>query len=95
MLLLLGQEAWEPFAARVTSTGKRLHREWVQAAFADVVGSLSDTSHTETIDLLVAATDVSVWKIWRRDQGRSRDETIERMLRLAASVADKTGRDAS
>lgn len=88
VLLLLGQETWEPFAARVTSGGKELHRDWVEAAFADVLASVPRESRTEAVDLLVAATDLSVWKIWRRDLGRSRDETIDRMLRLAASVTE-------
>jgi AcrR family transcriptional regulator len=86
VLLLLGQEAWEPFAARVTSLGKRLHREWVEATFADAVEATDPASRAELFDLLVAATDVYAWKLWRRDAGRSRTETVERMLRLAASV---------
>jgi AcrR family transcriptional regulator len=86
VLLLLGQETWEPFAARVTTLGKRLHREWVEAAFADVVGASDRASRIELVDLLVAATDIYAWKLWRRDAGRSRNETVDRMLRLAASV---------
>ncbi|WP_448004039.1 TetR/AcrR family transcriptional regulator [Agromyces bauzanensis] len=94
VLLLLAQEAWEPFAARITENGKRLHRQWVQAAFADVLGGLSGTARTEAVDLLVAATDLSAWKIWRRDLGRSRGETLERMLRLATSVTEHLRREA-
>jgi AcrR family transcriptional regulator len=92
VLLLLAQESWEPFAARVTTVGKQLHREWVQSAFADVLEALSGAVRTEAVDLLVAATDISAWKIWRRDLGRSRNETIERMLRLAASVTERIER---
>ena len=88
MLLLLGQESWDPFAALATSGGKRMHRDWVEAAFADVLDRVPRESRTEAVDLLVVATDLSAWKIWRRDLGRSRDETIERMLRLAASVTE-------
>lgn len=88
-LLLLGQETWDPFAARVTASGKRMHRDWVEAAFADALEPLSGDSRTETLDLLVAATDLYTWKLWRRDLGRSRHETLERMLRLAASVTDR------
>lgn len=86
VLLLLGQETWEPFAARMTTLGKQLHREWVEAAFADVVGASDGASRIELVDLLVAATDIYAWKLWRRDAGRSRNETVDRMLRLAASV---------
>jgi AcrR family transcriptional regulator len=86
VLLLLGQETWEPLAARVTTLGKRLHREWVEAAFADVVGATDGASRIALVDLLVAATDVYAWKLWRRDAGRSRNETVDRMLRLVASI---------
>lgn len=86
VLLLLGQESWEPAAARATTVGKRLHREWVEAAFADILDNVAAPDRLEAIDLLVAATDVYAWKLWRRDAGRSRSETVSRMLRLAASV---------
>ncbi len=88
VLLLLGQESWDPFAALATSGGKRMHHDWVEAAFADGLDRVPRESRTEAVDLLVVATDLSAWKIWRRDLGRSRDETIERMLRLAASVTE-------
>jgi AcrR family transcriptional regulator len=88
VLLLLGQETWEPFAARVTTNGRRIHREWVETAFADVLEPLPRDARIEAVDLLVAVTDLFTWKLWRRDLGRSRDETLERMLRLAASVTE-------
>ncbi|WP_448809511.1 TetR/AcrR family transcriptional regulator [Agromyces bauzanensis] len=87
-LLLLGQESWEPFAARATSVGKRFHRDWVEAVFADAIDASDRASRVELVDLLVAATDVSTWKLWRRDAGRSRNETVDRMLRLATSVTE-------
>jgi len=86
VLLLLGQEGWEPFAARVTVRGKRIHRDWVTAVFARTLEPLPEPRRTVATDLLVAATDVSAWKLWRRDLGRSRDEALARMLELAASV---------
>lgn len=89
VLLLLGQEAWEPLAAQVTTLGKRLHREWVGAVFARALEPLPAARRDEAVDLLVAATDVSAWKVWRRDAGRTRDETLARMLALVASVTDR------
>lgn len=94
VLLLLGQEAWEPYAAQVTAVGKRLHRDWVAAVFARSLDPLPEARRAAATDLLVAATDVFVWKLWRRDLRRSRDETMERMLELAASVTSRLDRDA-
>ena len=86
VLLLLGQESWEPVAAEITSRGKRLHRDWVEVVFARALDPLPQPRRAEATDLLVAATDVSAWKLWRRDLGRSRDETLSRMRELVTSV---------
>lgn len=86
VLLLVGQERWEPLAAEITAGGRRLHREWVARTFAHTLGRLPVDRRERAVDLLVAATDLSVWKLWRRDAGRTRDETLERMLALVASV---------
>jgi AcrR family transcriptional regulator len=94
VLLLLGQEAWEPLAAQVTTPGKRLHREWVGVVFARSLDPLDDAGRERATDLLVAATDVSAWKLWRRDLGRTRDDTLDRMLALAASVTARLDPDA-
>ena len=94
VLLLLGQEAWEPFAEQVTTQGKRLHRDWVGTVFARSLEPLAEARRTAAIDLLVAATDVSTWKLWRRDLGRSREETLDRVLELATSVTARLDPDA-
>jgi AcrR family transcriptional regulator len=86
VLLLLAQESWEPFAARVTTDGKRLHRVWVESVFAGAIETTEPASREVLVDLLVVATDVYAWKLLRRDRGLSRDETTERMRRLVASV---------
>jgi AcrR family transcriptional regulator len=88
VLLLRGQESWEPFAARVTERGRRIHREWVTAVFDRALEPLPGPRRTAATDLLVAATDVSAWKLWRRDLGRSRDEALARMVELTSLLAD-------
>ena len=92
-LLLLGQESWEPFAARITASGKRFHREWVESVFARTLERLSGTRRIEGLDLLVAATDVTTWKLWRRDRALGRDETLARMRELVASVCARLDPD--
>ena len=86
VLLLLGQEAWEPVAAAAVGRGKAEHRRWVANVFAPHLEALDGARREQALDLLVAATDVSAWKLWRRDAGRTRDETLERMLSLVAAV---------
>jgi AcrR family transcriptional regulator len=93
VLLLLGQEEWEPVAAEITRRGKRMHRDWIEAVFARTLGTLDAVGRETATDLLVAATDVTAWKIWRRDPGRTRDDTLDRMLALVASVIDRIDPD--
>ncbi|MFE5673274.1 TetR/AcrR family transcriptional regulator [Agromyces sp. NPDC056523] len=89
VLLLLGQETWEPLAAAAVGRGKAAHREWAATLFAAELDPLPDAMHERSVDLLVAATDVFTWKLWRRDLARTRDETLDRMLELVAAVIDR------
>ena len=88
VLLLLGQESWEPRAAEVTATGKRLHAEWVAELFAPRLAAVSAAERESLLDLLVIATDVYAWKILRRDRRLSRSETEKRMLRLVGAILE-------
>ncbi|MGO4301239.1 TetR/AcrR family transcriptional regulator [Leifsonia sp. RAF41] len=89
VLLLLGQESWEPRAAAITASGRTLHRSWVENAFGPLLPG-ADTGERDTlIDLLVVATDVFTWKLLRRDRGLSAEETAHRMHRLVAAVLER------
>ncbi len=90
VLLLLGQEAWEPRAAAITATGKRLHAEWVAELFSPRLATASAADRAARLDLLVVATDVYTWKILRRDRRLSRPETEKRMLRLVGDILEGT-----
>lgn len=86
VLLLLGQEGWEPVAAEITTGGKALHRDWVECVFANALRGLDGSDRAEAVDLLVVATDVYAYKLLRRDRGLSRDVTAGRMRRLVDAV---------
>jgi AcrR family transcriptional regulator len=73
----------EPSRQRV-ALGRRLHREWVEEAFAPQLASRRDRE--ELVDLLVVATDLLTWKILRRDGGMDFSTTCKRMLRLVRAV---------
>ncbi len=89
VLLLLGQESWEPRAARITASGRQLHRDWVERAFTPLLPT-EDIDERETlIDLLVVATDVFTWKLLRRDRGHSPAETVARMKRLVDAILER------
>jgi AcrR family transcriptional regulator len=60
----------------VMAAGRASHRAWVDTMFAT----------PEATPELVVATDVYTWKLLRRDQGLSRDETVASMRRLVDGV---------
>jgi AcrR family transcriptional regulator len=88
VLLLLGQEGWEPRAARITADGRALHRDWVQRVFGPLLPDGDEDERETLVDLLVVATDVFTWKLLRRDRGLSASETGIRMRRMVAALVE-------
>lgn len=78
VLRLLAQEERVPGIRAVTEEGRRIHAEWVEGAFGP--------QDPFRLALLIAATDVYVWKLLRRDRGLSVAEYragVERLVRAA------------
>jgi AcrR family transcriptional regulator len=62
--------------------GRDAHREWVETMFRA----------QELVPELVVATDVYTWKLLRRDQGLSRDETAAAILRIVQALLERRTR---
>jgi AcrR family transcriptional regulator len=62
--------------------GRDAHREWVETMFRA----------QELVPELVVATDVYTWKVLRRDQGLSRDETAAAILRIVQALLERRTR---
>ncbi|MFP5313309.1 MAG: TetR/AcrR family transcriptional regulator [Actinomycetes bacterium] len=86
ILLLLGQEGWEPRAAKITAQGRAIHQDWVEQAFAPLVAPARGPDRGQTLDLLVVATDVYTWKLLRRDRKLDRKQAEAHMLRLVSAI---------
>jgi AcrR family transcriptional regulator len=78
----LAQEERYPAIKSINDNGRRFHRAWVEASFAPQLEGLAPSERKQRIDALVAATDVYVWKLVRRDMGRSIQHVRAVMLRL-------------
>jgi AcrR family transcriptional regulator len=81
VIRMLALEERIPALASLLEAGRAGHRAWVQEAFADRLPT-GGPEREQALALHVAATDIYVWKLLRRDMGMSREHTIEAMRRL-------------
>jgi len=85
VLNLLAQEAQDGFAADAASRGRDYHRAWVDRCLGPLLRERDD----QTVDALVAATDLYVWKLLRLDLGRSAAESKAVITRLVHAVLEE------
>ena len=90
---ILAQEGRFPDLTPLLDFGRERHRHWVSQVSAPWLQALPKGRQQRAIDTLVTALDVYVWKLVRRDMGRSREETRRVMLRLAAGARDQISQD--
>lgn len=67
VIRMLADEFHIPGFREITVIGRQRHREWVTAAFAEKVAAQPSRKRTRVLMALIAATDVYVWKLLRRD----------------------------
>jgi AcrR family transcriptional regulator len=75
----LALEEKVPSLQPLLALGRRSHREWVETMFGA----------PELTPELVVATDVYTWKLLRRDQGLSRDETVASILKIVEALLER------
>ena len=79
---LLALEERMPSLQPLLARGRKGHRDWVEAMFR-APGLTPE---------LVVATDVYTWKLLRRDQGLSRDETVASILKIVEALLERRTR---
>jgi AcrR family transcriptional regulator len=89
----LAEEASDPSVRMIVRIGRADHRRWVRRQFAPQLASRPGDEREELVDSLVAACDVYVWKLLRRDLRRSKPRAIACVTRtvkglLHADTAD-------
>jgi len=88
---LLSQEERFPVLRRFLDIGRREHRAWVERIFAPWLTRLKPAARNETLDALVAAMDLYVWQLLRRDLGFEPVRARAAMRRLVTGVLDGLG----
>jgi AcrR family transcriptional regulator len=86
VIRVLGQEDRHPALRRLTDLGRASHRGWIAQVFDQWLAPLPGPEARRALDALVVATDLYVWKLVRRDMGRSRAELMALMKRLVSAV---------
>jgi len=71
-LRVLAQEGRIPAIRRMTDDGREWHRRWVDHTFAPRLAGLKGAARERRLAALIAATDILVWKLLRREMGLPR-----------------------
>lgn len=85
-LAMLAREDTDARAAAITDGGRRLHLEWVTAAYAPRLAMHPAAARPALVDLLVVATDVYTWKLLRLDRDLPEAVVGERMRTLVDAI---------
>src|SRR4051812_43443172 len=82
---MLRQEDASPALAEAVAGGRRAHREWVEAAFADVLSPLAPAARKQLLARLIGVCGVELWLVLRRDGGLSVDDPRDAVAHLIAA----------
>jgi AcrR family transcriptional regulator len=82
VIRLLALEEKFPAVKPLLARGREGHRRWVETMF----------QAPKLVPELVVATDVYTWKLLRRDQGLSRDETAAAIRRILEALLERRTR---
>jgi AcrR family transcriptional regulator len=82
----LAEEPRHPALKRLLDVGRQRHRSITAQTYAPWLDRLTEPESRRALDALVAATDVYVWKLARRDMGRSREETAALLRQLVDAL---------
>jgi AcrR family transcriptional regulator len=84
---MLALEERVPALRVLLQRGRDGHRAWVQEAFADRLPADDGPAREQAIVMHLAATDIYVWKLLRRDMGMSREATTDAMRAMVDALA--------
>ncbi|MBR1085995.1 TetR/AcrR family transcriptional regulator [Bradyrhizobium manausense] len=82
----LAQEQRHAALKRLLDLGHERHRAITAETYAPWLDRLAPPDRARTLDALIAATDVYVWKLARRDMGRSRADVAQILQTLVGAV---------
>lgn len=78
-----------PAARRIAESGRRHHRAWCARVFGPFLPDPEADGYEACLDAFVAATDLYLWKLLRRDLGRSADDTRRAVEMLVGALVSR------
>ena len=75
ILHLLAEEDRFPSVRAITDEGRKFHRNWVERVFEPSLCALRGARREQLVVQLIAASDLSLYKVVRIDMGLSRGKT--------------------
>ena len=84
----LQQEHELPLLQKLMEHGREEHRAWVASAFAPCLAHLDERARDQRITELYAATDVYLWKLFRRDLRIGKNRTAEAFRDLVFGIVN-------
>lgn len=82
-----------PAIARAAAHARDQHRAWLERVFADRLPP-AGTAREHALNLHHAATDIYLWKLWRRDLDLPREDAERAMRDLLTSIDPRKRHDA-
>jgi AcrR family transcriptional regulator len=83
------QEHRIPAIGAIVDEGRATHRTWVETHCRHILSGIRGDARERVIAAAIAATDLSTWKLLRRDLGYSRDVVVSVMRELIAGIESR------
>lgn len=82
MVRTLAAEDQLDVAKRVLVSGREQHRAWCERMFSPFLPEPADATYEQELIAFIAATELYLWKLLRRDLGHSFSDTRRTFMRL-------------
>lgn len=90
VLAMVARERTSPTVMVLADTGRREHRRWIEQVFGHRLPT-DGADRESLVDQLVVVTDVSAWKLLRRDRGHAPAVVHARMRAMTDALLDASG----
>jgi AcrR family transcriptional regulator len=90
ILLLLAQEGRSALLSEIVESGRRFHHEWVKQVFSPLFEQATPAARRLGLQQIGAATDIYIWKIFRRDLGLDPRQTKAAMTGMIEGIVGQS-----